>query len=204
MKVLISGASVAGPALAWWLRRHGITPTVVERAPAIRPGGQAIDVRGAALTVVERMGLLEPVRAARTRMRGSSMVDSDGNELWRSTEFAPSSGRFDSDDVELLREDLTALLAAHTAGVDHRFGDSIASLRQDDTGVDVQFAGGDRERFDLVVGADGLHSGVRRLAFGETPLQHLGSYVAVFTAGNVLGLDDWQVWVRSDSAGAGI
>ncbi|GGM88499.1 FAD-dependent monooxygenase [Dactylosporangium sucinum] len=204
MKVLISGASVAGPALAWWLRRHGATPTIVERAPALRPGGQAIDVRGAALTVVERMGLLEPVRAARTRMRGSSMVDGEGTELWRSTEFAPSSGRFDSDDVELLREDLTALLASHTAGVDYRFGDSIAALHQDETGVDVEFGGGARERFDLVVGADGLHSGVRRLAFGDLQPLHLGSYVAVFTAENVLGLDNWQVWVRNDSAGAGI
>ncbi|GAA2635704.1 FAD-dependent monooxygenase [Dactylosporangium fulvum] len=206
MKVLISGASVAGPALAYWLRHHGATPTVVERAPAPRTSGQAIDVRGAALTVVERMGLLEPLRAVRTRMRGSSMVDGDGTELWRSTEYAPSSGRFDSPDLEVLREDLTGLLAERTAGVEYRYGDEITGLRQDPDGVDVRFAGGGAERFDLVVGADGLHSEVRRRTFGDESqfVRHLDTYLAVFSADNVLGLDNWQVWVRNDTAGAGV
>ncbi len=178
----------------------------MERAPAPRLGGQAIDVRGAALTVAERMGLLEPLRALRTRMRGMSMLDSDGNELMRSTDYAPSSGRLDSDDIEVLREDLTALLAERTTDVTYLYGDSIASLHQDRNGVDVTFERGASRRFDLVVGADGLHSNVRRLTFGpEAPyLRHLGMYVAVFTTGNVLGLDNWQVWLRNDTAGAGI
>jgi 2-polyprenyl-6-methoxyphenol hydroxylase-like FAD-dependent oxidoreductase len=206
MKVLISGASVAGPALAYWLRQHGITPTVVERAPAPRLGGQALDVRGAALTVVERMGLIEPLRAMRTQMRGSSMVDSAGNELHRSTEHAPSSGRLDSDDIEVLRDDLTTLLTERTTGVEYLYGDSIAALRQDADGVDVTFAHAPPRRFDLVVGADGLHSHVRRLVFGpeERFARHLGMYLAVFTADNVLGLDRWQVWLRDETAGAGI
>jgi 2-polyprenyl-6-methoxyphenol hydroxylase-like FAD-dependent oxidoreductase len=206
MKVLVSGASVAGPALAYWLVRHGITPTVVESAPAPRPGGQAIDVRGAALTVVERMGLLERLRAVRTQMLGMSMVDSAGNELMRSTEHAASSGRLDSDDVEVLREDLTAMLAEHTAGVEYVFGDAIRDIRQDADGVDVTFEHGAARRFDLVVGADGLHSTVRRLVFGpeERLTRHLGSYVSVFTTDNILGLDRWQVWIREGDAGAGI
>jgi 2-polyprenyl-6-methoxyphenol hydroxylase-like FAD-dependent oxidoreductase len=206
MKVLICGASVAGPALAHWLRRHGANPTVVERAPGPRPGGQAIDVRGAALTVIERMNLLDQVRAARTRMRGMSMLDNDGNELMRSTEYAASSGRLDSDDVELLREDLTALLAGCTTDVEYVYGDSIVALHQDPDGVDVTFERAAPRRFDLVVGADGLHSTVRRLAFGPEAQfsRHLGMYVAVFTADNVLSLDNWQVWVRNDTAGAGI
>jgi 2-polyprenyl-6-methoxyphenol hydroxylase-like FAD-dependent oxidoreductase len=206
MKVLISGASVAGPALAYWLARHGITPTVVESAPALRPGGQAIDVRGAALTVVERMGLLEEVRAARTQMLGMSMVDNAGNELMRSTEHTQSGGRLDGDDIEVLREDLTALLAARTSDVEYVFGDSIRAIHQDADGVDVTFERGAPRRFDLVVGADGLHSNVRRLAFGpeERFANHLGSYVAVFTADNVLGLDRWQVWLNDGEAGAGI
>ena len=206
MKVLISGASVAGPALAYWLRLGGATPTVVERAPAPRRGGQAIDVRGAALTVVERMELLEPLRAMRTRMHGMSMLDGDGNELMRSTEYAPSSGRLDSDDIEVLREDLTGLLAERTADVEYVYGDSIAALHQDRDGVDVTFERGAPRRFDLVVGADGLHSTVRRLAFGPEAeiLRHLGMYVAVYTTDNVLGLDNWQVWLRNDAAGAGI
>jgi 2-polyprenyl-6-methoxyphenol hydroxylase-like FAD-dependent oxidoreductase len=206
MKVLISGASVAGPALAYWLARHGITPTVVESAPALRLGGQAIDVRGAALTVVERMGLLDDLRAARTQMLGMSILDSAGNELMRSTEHTQSGGRLDSDDIEVLREDLTALLADRTAGVEYVFGDSVRALHQDAGGVDVTFERGAPRRFDLVVGADGLHSNVRRLAFGpeERFAHHLGSYVAVFTADNVLGLDRWQVWLREGDAGAGI
>jgi len=206
MDVLISGASIAGPALAYWLTRHGITPTVVESAPGFRPGGQAIDIRGAALTAVERMGLLDRVRAARTQMLGMSMVDSAGNELMRTTEQTASGGRFDSDDVEVLREDLTALLAGSTSGVEYMFGDSIRALHQDEDGVEVNFEGGAPRRFDLVVGADGLHSNVRRIAFGpeERFTHHLGSYVAVFTADNVLGLDRWQVWINEGTAGAGI
>jgi 2-polyprenyl-6-methoxyphenol hydroxylase-like FAD-dependent oxidoreductase len=206
MNVLISGASVAGPALAYWLRRHGISATVVERAPAPRPGGQAIDVRGAALDVVGRMGLIEPLRELRTEMHGSSMLDADGNELMRSTEHAPSSGRLDSDDIELLREDLTQLLARHTTDVEYLFDDSIAAIRQDDDGVDVTFERGAPRRFDLVVGADGLHSTVRRLAFGpETQFaHHLGMYVAVYTTDNLTDLKNWQVWLRDDTAGAGI
>ncbi|MGX9227554.1 FAD-dependent monooxygenase [Streptomyces albus] len=182
--VLISGASVAGLALAQRLHAHGYAPTVVERAPAVRPGGHAIDVRGAALTVLDRMGLLAEARRARTRTRGMSMLDGDGNELWRSTEMTYSAGRLDSDDIELLREDLTALLHrnadAHTTFL---FGDAVAALDQTPDGVHVTFASGARRTYDYVVGADGLHSGVRRLVFGPDAhhLRHLGSYVAVFT-----------------------
>jgi 2-polyprenyl-6-methoxyphenol hydroxylase-like FAD-dependent oxidoreductase len=206
VRVLVSGAGIAGPALAYWLRHHGATPTVVERDRAWRPGGQAVDVRGAALTVVERMGLLEDLRAVRTRMRGMSVLDHDGTELMRSEEFAASSGRLDSADVEVLREDLVALLARRTAGVEYVFGDSIAGIRQDADGVDVTFERGGPRRFDLVVGADGLHSNLRRLAFGPEPrfLHHLGMYVAVFTTANLVGLDNWQVWLRDETAGAGI
>ncbi|MEU7874140.1 FAD-dependent monooxygenase [Dactylosporangium sp. NPDC049140] len=203
MRVLISGAGIAGPALAYWLRHHGAEATIVERAPAPRPGGQALDVRGAALDVVDRMGRLGDLRKARTRMRGSSMLAADGTELFRSTEFAPSSGRLDSDDVEILRDDLVALLAGAAGGADLRYGEAIAGLEQDADGVDVRLRGGTTERFDLVVGADGLHSAVRRAIFPDAVPHHLGAYVAVYTAPNDLGLDEWQVWLRDDRTGAG-
>ncbi|WP_433379815.1 FAD-dependent monooxygenase [Actinoplanes sp. CA-142083] len=205
--VLISGASVAGPALAYWLRRRGFTATIVERAPAMRAGGQAIDVRGTALDVVDRMGLLSDLRAMRTRMRGMSMLDGDGNELSRSTEYAASSGRLDSDDVEVLREDLTELLYRHTADdVEYLFGDSIIALDQDDSGVRVTFERGAPRTFDLVVGADGLHSNVRRRAFGpeEDYLHHLGTYLSVFTMENFLGLDEWQLWFNQGDLGGAV
>ncbi|MFI8854119.1 FAD-dependent monooxygenase [Streptomyces sp. NPDC053499] len=203
--VLVSGASVAGLTLAHWLRRRGYAPTVVERAPSVRTGGHAIDVRGVALEVLDRMDLLEEAREVRTRMRGMSMHDSDGNELWRSAEMTYSSGRLDSDDIELLREDLTTLLYRRVqAGneAEFLFGDSISALLQTEDGVHVTFASGARRTFDYVVGADGLHSGVRRLVFGPEAdhLRHLGSHLAVFSTDNFLGLDNWQVWVQGETA----
>ncbi|MFJ4185388.1 FAD-dependent monooxygenase [Kitasatospora sp. NPDC089509] len=205
--VLISGAGVAGSALAHWLHRHGIAVTVVERAPGLRPGGQAVDIRGVALDVTERMGLLDHVRAHRTRMRGMSVLDGDGREIHRSTETTFSSGRLANDDVELLRDDLLRILHQQAcADVEFVFGDRITALDQDEDAVRVAFEHGRPRTFDLVVGADGLHSAVRRLAFGpeEQFTRHLGMHLAIFSADNFLALDDWQLWLRDGEAGYGI
>lgn len=202
--VLISGGGIAGPVLAYWLRRHGFSPTVVERAPGPRSGGQAVDVRGVALDVVERMGLLAAARDARTRMRGMSVLDADGREIERSTEATLSSGRLDSDDIELLRDDLVRLVYDDTsADVEYLFGDSVTALEEQEGGVRVDFAQGAPRTFDLVVGADGLRSTVRSLVFGpeEDFSHHLGSYLSVFSADNFLALDDWQVWLSDGDAG---
>ncbi|MET8836010.1 FAD-dependent monooxygenase [Micromonospora sp. NPDC004540] len=179
--VLISGAGVAGPTLAWWLRRHGFRPTVVERAPALRDGGYKVDVRGAALTVLDRMGLREQVRRRDTGMRLARFVDASGAQL--ATMDAALFGGREGDDVELMRGDLARLLVEATGDVEYLFGDSISALRPAADGVDVTFAGGGRRRFDLVVGADGLHSTVRRLAFGPAAahLRPLGHHIAICT-----------------------
>ncbi|MGY0004567.1 FAD-dependent monooxygenase [Micromonospora sp. I033] len=179
--VLISGAGVAGPALAWWLRRHGFRPTVVERAPALRDGGYKVDVRGAALTVLDRMGLAEQVRRRDTGMRLARFVDASGAQL--ATMDAALFGGREGDDVEVMRGDLARLLVAATGDVEYLFGDSIAALDPAADGVHVTFAGGLRRRFDLVVGADGLHSTVRRLAFGPAAahLRPLGHHIAICT-----------------------
>ncbi|MFF0965928.1 FAD-dependent monooxygenase [Streptomyces sp. NPDC003703] len=205
--VLVSGGGTAGPVLAHWLLHRGFAPTVVERAPGPRPGGQAVDVRGVALDVVERMGLLEQVRDVRTRMRGMSVLAPDGRELHRSTESTFSSGRLDNDDVELLREDLVRIVYEHTrADVEYVFGDSVTALDEHGEGVRADFAHGPSRGFDLVIGADGLHSAVRRLVFGpEERFAHpLGSGLAVFGADNFLGLRDWQLWLRDGEEGFGI
>ncbi|WP_242440970.1 FAD-dependent monooxygenase [Streptomyces sp. CB02923] len=205
--VLISGAGVAGLTLAYWLQRAGFHPTVVERAPGLRKGGQAIDIRGAALHVAERMGLLDAAQAAATGMRGMSFVDGRGTELTRSTEATLTGGLIDNDDVEIMRDDLTTLLydASHS-GVEYVFGDAIASLSQGDDTVEVGFQRGRPRRFDLVIGADGLHSGVRQLAFGpESEFVHfLGSYLAIFSVENFLGLDRWQMYHLAGDALVGV
>ncbi|MFB4311304.1 FAD-dependent monooxygenase [Actinomadura sp. GTD37] len=207
--VLVSGASVGGPALAYWLNRYGFAVTVVEVSPGLRAGGQAVDVRGPALEVAERMGVLERIRAQRVEMRGMSMVDGDGAELYRSEEHTLTGGDLGSADIEILRDDLArTLVDAAGDGVEYLFGDSIAGLEQDADGVRVIFQSGTVRTFDLVVGADGLHSNTRRLAFGPERdyITHLGTYLAVWTAPNFLGLDRWQVFhqVPGSSWGGGV
>ena len=168
--ILISGAGIAGPALAHCLRHRGFRVTVVERTAAPREGGQAVDVRGVALDVVDRMGLGEPVRAARTRIKGMSMVDGAGTELFRSEEFAYTSGRLDSEDVELLRDDLIAMLHEATKdSVEYVFDDSITALHQEETSVRVEFEHGGFRTFDLVIGADGAWSRTRSAVSPATP-----------------------------------
>ncbi|MEW9532596.1 FAD-dependent monooxygenase [Microbispora sp. NPDC049125] len=192
--ILISGGSVAGPTLAYWLRRHGFTPTVVERAPSLRDGGYKIDIRGAALGVVERMGLADEVRRHGTDMRIARFVDADGRQ--KATMSAQLFGGREGDDVEIMRGDLAGILYAATKDdVEYIFDDSITALEETPGGVRVTFENAPPRTFDLVVGADGLHSNVRALAFGEeTPfIHHLGHYISIFTVPNHLGLDRTEV-----------
>ncbi|MFE6746232.1 FAD-dependent monooxygenase [Kitasatospora purpeofusca] len=194
--VLISGAGIAGTALAHWLDRYGFRVTVVERAPSLRGGGQPVDIRGNALEVVDRMGLLKEVEARRTGLLGMSVVDGDGRELSRTTERTASGGPVDGPDVEILRDELAELIAGVAgSGVEYRFDDSIETLVQYEEGVQVRFRGGEERSFDLVVGADGLHSNTRRLVFGpeEDYLHPIDTYVAGWSVPNHLGLDRWQV-----------
>ncbi|MFI7226194.1 FAD-dependent monooxygenase [Nonomuraea angiospora] len=192
--VLISGASVAGPALAFWLRRYGFTPTVVELAPALRDGGYKVDLRGVAMQVVERMGMLEAVRRASTAIRGGSWVAESGKPL---ANLGPDLiGMRAPGDDEVMRGDLAQLLHGATRdSCEYLFGDTITALHEGPDGVDVTFRHAPPRRFDLVIGADGLHSTVRRLAFGppECYVHPLGMHAAVFTVPNHLGLDHWEL-----------
>ncbi|MEU8886424.1 FAD-dependent monooxygenase [Streptomyces sp. NPDC048442] len=203
--VLISGASIAGPALAHWLKRYGFQVTVVELTPGLRPGGQAVDVRGAALQVLERMGALEETHTRRVRMRGMSVMSPEGEEQFRSTEQTMSGGELASPDIEILRDDLSAVFVGAVADaegpeVEYLFDDSIDTLAQDDDGVHVTFRNGTGPRtFDLVFAADGLHSRTRALAFGpeEDFVTHMGTVLAVWSAPNFLDLDEWQIAFRA-------
>lgn len=205
--VLVSGASISGLTTAYWLARYGFEVTVVERAPSLRPGGQALDVRGPALTVAERMGILATIREHRTKLRGFSMVDADGKETHRSEHRTLTGGRFESPDVEIMRDDLCRVLHEAVGNhVEYLFDDSIASITQDMSGVDVAFERSAPRRFELVIGADGLHSRVRKLTFGpeEQFLRRLGnSYVAVFGMPNFLGLERWEVMYQDEASDVG-
>src|SRR4051812_30373989 len=147
--VLVSGAGIAGPALALCLRRHGFRVTVVEQAPALRPGGQTVDIRGAARQVVERMGLMPQVIAARVHERGIALVGQDGRHL---AEMPADmfGGEGIIAEIEIMRGDLSGILHSATRDdVEYRFGDRITALDQQPDGVEVTFASGTRDRFDV-------------------------------------------------------
>ncbi|WP_248961914.1 FAD-dependent monooxygenase [Sphaerisporangium perillae] len=192
--ILISGASIAGTTLAYWLKRHGFTPTVVERAPAVREGGYKIDIRGAAIAVVKRMGVLDEIRRERTDVQGASMVDASGR--WLDSMGGDEFGARGTEDAEILRGDLNRILYDLTKGeVEYLFGDSITSVTDTGEGMEVTFESGRTRIFDLVVGADGLHSNTRALTFGDESqyVRDLGYYVSIFSVPNHLNLDRWEL-----------
>jgi 2-polyprenyl-6-methoxyphenol hydroxylase-like FAD-dependent oxidoreductase len=194
MKILISGAGIAGPALAYWLQKAGFEPTVVELAQTPRPGGQTVDIRGIAREVVERMGLMQIIRERRMHERGMAYVRANGRQ---SAAFPAEilQGAGPVAEIEILRGDLSEiLLGATTEGVEYLYGDSITKLTQDDDGVQVTFQSGTERRFDLVVGADGVHSRTRALAFGNEAqyVEHLGGYGSFFTVRTPEPLDGWM------------
>ncbi|MPZ83548.1 MAG: FAD-dependent oxidoreductase [Actinophytocola sp.] len=186
--VLISGASIAGPALALWLARYGCTVTVVEKAATPRPGGQAVDFKGAThRTVLERMGILDEVRRRQTGGHDQTVIDADEKPL------AVIPGEFTGGELEIRRGDLAELLYERTKDTcEYVFGDSITSLTETASGVHVTFERGAPRTFDLVVGADGIHSNVRRLAFGPESdyVRHLGYYYALADLGGTDGDND--------------
>jgi 2-polyprenyl-6-methoxyphenol hydroxylase-like FAD-dependent oxidoreductase len=189
--VLISGASVAGPTLAYWLQRYGFRTTVVERTPTLRRGwgGHAVDLFGPAVEVTERMGILPQVLQARTRTELISLIRPGKRPV--NVDFTRLVAGISDRHVEIMRGELAAILHDATRNdVEYVFGDGISSITQHQHGVDVTFEHGAPGRFDLVVGADGLHSTVRRLTFGHESLfrRYLGGYLAVYSVPNRLQL----------------
>ena len=192
--ILISGASIAGPTLAYWLKRYGFTPTVIERAPHLREGGYPVDVRNEAVQVAKLMGIWPRLQQEKTNFGEISFVNERNQRISRVNVQAVRKA-FDLDRfwVEIMRGDLAKTLYERTSDeVEYCFGDSIQALKQDEEGVDVTFERGGSRRFDLLVGADGLHSIVRTLVFGDEAQfeRYCGYQFGVFTTDNYLGLDE--------------
>jgi 2-polyprenyl-6-methoxyphenol hydroxylase-like FAD-dependent oxidoreductase len=188
-RILISGAGIAGPVLAWWLTRNGFRPTIVESAPELRSGGHPVDLWGSVVTIMERMGILPEIEAACTRndrgvmhAYGRKPLEIDLSRI--STEFADRQ-------VEIMRGELVSILYECTkAGTDYVFGNSIAAIDEQDDRVRVTFEKGGASDFSLVIGADGQHSNVRRLVFGQEERfsRYIGGYICGYTIPNVLGI----------------
>ncbi|WP_330274190.1 FAD-dependent monooxygenase [Lentzea sp. NBC_00516] len=187
--VLISGASIAGPALAFWLRRNGFDVTVVEKSHALRGGGYPIDIRGTALGVVDRMGLLPRLREAHVDTRQITFLNADGGHV---ASIRPESlTGSDNSDLEVRRGDLAEILYDTVRDdVEFLFDNTIVTMNEHSGGVDVTFRSGLQRTYDHVIGADGLHSTVRALTFGPEEQFHryLGYCFAGFTLPNHLGL----------------
>lgn len=196
--VLISGASIAGPTLAFWLRRHGLRPVVIERASALRLGGQNVDVRGAGREVARRMGIEGKIRAASTGEKGLRFVDPQG-----ATRAAFPAGTSDSEgftaELEILRGELVRILYDETRdGVEYVLGDHITSLHEHEDGITAALASGTSRSFDLVIAADGLRSRTRELVFGDEPeIRELGLYIAYLTIPRTASDDAWWRWYNA-------
>ncbi|KAM3084930.1 hypothetical protein ACMFMG_003374 [Clarireedia jacksonii] len=182
--ILISGASVAGPALAYWLVRAGCRITIVERAPALRSAGQGIDIRGTARDVVKKMGIFEEIRERSSKEEGTLLVSKDNRPVARFP-VDLETGNGVTSDVEILRGELAKILYEQTQNdVEYVFGDMVETLEERADGMRVGFANGTpTETYDLVVAADGIGSKIRNMVFGRdaSNVKSLNSYISLFS-----------------------
>lgn len=181
MRLAINGMGIAGPTLAYWLRRFGHDPVLFEQSPQLRTGGYLVDFWGLGYELAERMGIISHVLDQAYRMERMRMVDGDGAEV-AGLELAPVRKQMDGRFVSIARSDLAATIFHACEGVPAHFGASVVGIDPDADGVTATLSDGTTDRFDLVVGADGLHSHVRELVFGpESRFERpLGCHVAAF------------------------
>jgi 2-polyprenyl-6-methoxyphenol hydroxylase-like FAD-dependent oxidoreductase len=186
MRILISGASISGPVLAYWLTRYGFDVTIVERAPALRKtGGHAVDLFRPAMEISEKMGVLQRIEALATGTDALTMYR-EGTARAARVDLTKVVGAASDRHVEIMRDDLSeAYYEADRDHVEYLFGDSITAISADG---EVNFEHAATRRYDVVIGADGLHSNVRHLVFGEDAgrTQFLGGYLAVLSVPKTL------------------
>lgn len=197
MRVLVSGAGIAGPTLAWFLARGGHSITIVEKMPSMRATGQNIDISGCAITVVKKMGLLDEVRRWNTTEKGTQLIDTKGRP------FAPfplreyGHGLSATNEYEILRGDLAAIFYEATKdhpNIEYLFNTTVQTvLSNDSKSVKVRYSNNEEHTFDLLVAADGQWSPVRKQVFPASAItvRELGMYVAHWTVPRIASDDDW-------------
>ncbi|KAF7923954.1 hypothetical protein BELL_0195g00010 [Botrytis elliptica] len=196
--ILISGASIAGPVLAYWLNRASITATIVERSPSLRSAGQGVDIRGPARTVISRMGLESTIRSKVTHEFGLQFVDKNG--VSKATFPMEENGSSFTSDIEIIRGDLSEIFYNSTKETcQYIWDDYITKLEEVNEGVLVTFARGKQRIFDLVVGADGLRSKTRRLVIPlpNDGLKSLYQYASYFAIPKQPQDDEWGKWYNA-------
>ncbi len=192
-KVLIVGAGIAGPAVAFWLKKYSFEPTIIERKACLDQGGYAIDLRGIAVDVAKKMAIYDKICGMRTHISKGQYVDDNGQIL--KEEEGETFGFRQDEEVEILRGDLIEILMAQVADVPCHFNTEISSLTEHNEGIKVVFTNGKEASYDLVIGCDGLHSATRKLAFSpeEYTIHDLGCYISIFSMPNYLHLEHTMV-----------
>jgi 2-polyprenyl-6-methoxyphenol hydroxylase-like FAD-dependent oxidoreductase len=196
-RILVTGGSIAGNAVSWWLGRHGFDVTVVERAPAFRDGGQNVDVRGVGREVLRRMGLEKAALDAGTGEEGTAWVDGCGRIVAKAIAKPGTDGP--TAEMEILRGDLARLLCESAKqNVAFRFGDRVTALADRDGAVNVTFEKGAAETFDAVIVAEGVGSSTRELVFpGENDPRWMDMTCSYFTIPRTDTDDRMWLWYNA-------
>ncbi len=187
-KVLVVGAGVAGLVVCYWLKEFGFSPTLIEKSNALRKGGYGVDIFGIAVDIAKKMCIYEKICALRTQVEHGYYVNADGHTLVEAQ--GEKFGFRHGEEVEILREDLMEILKEAIKDIPCHFNQSIERIKQDDEIVEVTFKDNTNENYDLVIGADGLHSTTRDFAFGKEGYERIdfGCYSAIFSLPNYLKL----------------
>jgi len=192
-KVLISGASIAGPTLAFWLAKYGFDVTVVERSKSLRLGGQNLDIRGTGRAIARMMGIEKEILDANTGEIGLQFVNR--NNKVEAAFPADGPGSFTSE-AEILRGDLVNILYNKTKDdAQYIFGKYIEAVNQDNSNVKITYSDGSTDITDLLIVAEGIRSTTRQLLFGEEPeIKFMGLYNAWYTIPKQDTDTNWARW----------
>jgi 2-polyprenyl-6-methoxyphenol hydroxylase-like FAD-dependent oxidoreductase len=205
MRVLISGAGIAGPTLAWFLARTGARVTILEKSKALFPHGQNVDLQGSAVSAIKKMGLLDEVRRRNTKETGTQFIGANGKPV---ASFPITEGVSASltSEFEILRGDLAAILydaTKHHDNVEYRFDTTIKNvLSNGSDSVEVELSNGEKHAFDLLVAADGQWSRVRKQCFSPESIKanHMGMYAVYYTIPRVPSDNNmWNIYVALKS-----